>query len=39
LETAHKALEMASVQKNNTLIASLNTQIKLYEQNEPYRDT
>jgi hypothetical protein len=38
LNTAHKALEIAVAQKNNTLIASINNQIKLYEKDEPYRD-
>jgi hypothetical protein len=38
LETARKALDIASVQKNNTLIASLNMQLKLYEQDQPFRD-
>jgi twitching motility protein PilT len=38
LETARKALDIAAVQRNNTLIASLNAQIRLYERDEPYRD-
>jgi hypothetical protein len=38
LESAHKALDIAVVQRNNALIASINNQIKLYEREEPFRD-
>jgi twitching motility protein PilT len=38
-EVARKAIGIASAARNNALIASLNTQLRLYEQGQAYRDT
>ncbi|MGD0130325.1 MAG: tetratricopeptide repeat protein [Terriglobia bacterium] len=37
--TAHKALELASQQPRGQFVEGLNTRIKLYESQRPYRDT
>ncbi len=37
--TAHKALELASQQPHGQFVEGLNTRIKLYESQRPYRDT
>jgi len=37
-QTARKALEIASAARNNMLIGALNTQLRLYEQGQAYRD-
>jgi tetratricopeptide (TPR) repeat protein/Tol biopolymer transport system component len=38
-QTAHRALELAAEQQRTQLVEALNTKIKLYQANQPYRDT
>jgi tetratricopeptide (TPR) repeat protein len=38
-QTAHRALELAAEQHRAQLVEALNTKIKLYKANQPYRDT
>lgn len=38
-QTAHRALELAAEQHRTQLVEALNTKIKLYKANQPYRDT
>ena len=38
-ETAHRALQIAAEQHRSQLVGALNARIRLYQANQPYRDT